>query len=220
MTYILGAKSLAREVLAVYRALGRESEVRGFVEEPRLDDTVQLADRPILDEAALMAEGPSHHLVGGVGTPIRKTWFTRLLARGFEFDTVVHPRACVDSTCRIGKGNVLLGSLTLSCDVTTGDHVVIYPGSVLTHDVVIGAYVTVCPGVVVGGGVRIGEQSWLGIGATVKDGVEIGRGSFVGAGAVVIRDVPESALCYGNPGRTVRSIAPADWRGLVSTSKA
>jgi UDP-2-acetamido-3-amino-2,3-dideoxy-glucuronate N-acetyltransferase len=41
----------------------------------------------------------------------------------------------------------------------------------------------------------------IGANATILCGVTIGRYAFVGAGAVVVRDVPDFGLAFGNPAR-------------------
>ena len=35
-------------------------------------------------------------------------------------------------------------------------------------------------------------------------GIHIGKNCFIGAGAVVVKDIPDGSLCYGNPARVIR----------------
>lgn len=69
------------------------------------------------------------------------------------------------------------------------------------HDAHIGDDCELSPGVVVGGHVRIGDGVRLGIGVLIRPCVTIGAGARVGMGSVVVKDVPEGALVYGNPAR-------------------
>jgi acetyltransferase-like isoleucine patch superfamily enzyme len=65
-----------------------------------------------------------------------------------------------------------------------------------------------------GAPVRIREGAYLGCSSVVGPGVTIGRGAFVGEGAVVVHDVPDHAVVYGNPARVVRSYEEgAGWTG-------
>ncbi len=218
MIYILGAGGLAREVLAAYRALGREAEVAGFVEEPRRADRAAVAGLPVLDQAALLRAGRGALLIGAIGSPLRRRWITELAAAGFAFDTVRHPAAVLDATVRLEGGAVVLSGVHATADVRVGPHTVVYPGCVLTHDVQLGSFVTLAPGVVVGGRVQVGDGAWLGIGATLRNGVRIGPGAMIGAGSVVLEDVPADTLCYGNPARNVRRIGPEEWPALIDSS--
>lgn len=54
------------------------------------------------------------------------------------------------------------------------------------------------------GDIVIGNDVWIGHGATVLAGATIGDGAVIGAKAVVAGDVPDYAVCVGNPARIVR----------------
>ncbi len=53
-------------------------------------------------------------------------------------------------------------------------------------------------------GVEIGHDAWIGHGAVVMPGRRIGVGTVAGSGSIVTRDVPDYAICVGNPGRILR----------------
>jgi len=53
-------------------------------------------------------------------------------------------------------------------------------------------------------GVTIGHDVWIGHGAVIMPGRSVGIGAVVGAGTIVTHDVPDYALCVGNPGRVLR----------------
>jgi phosphonate metabolism protein (transferase hexapeptide repeat family) len=53
-------------------------------------------------------------------------------------------------------------------------------------------------------GVEIGHDAWIGHGAVVMPGRRIGIGAVVGSGTIVTKDVPDYAICVGNPGRILR----------------
>ncbi len=60
--------------------------------------------------------------------------------------------------------------------------------------------ITPAPG---GPGPVIGDCVWIGAHAQIVGNYRVGCGATVAAGAVVRRDVPEAALCLGNPGHVV-----------------
>jgi UDP-2-acetamido-3-amino-2,3-dideoxy-glucuronate N-acetyltransferase len=47
----------------------------------------------------------------------------------------------------------------------------------------------------------IGRGATIGANATILCGIRIGAFTMIGAGSVVTRDLPDYALCYGNPAR-------------------
>ena len=54
-----------------------------------------------------------------------------------------------------------------------------------------------------GAGPTLGDRVWVGAHATIVGPFSIGTGSTVSAAAVVQRDIPDHALCMGNPARVV-----------------
>jgi serine O-acetyltransferase len=64
-----------------------------------------------------------------------------------------------------------------------------------------------------GPGPVIGDRVWIGAHAQIVGAWRIGSGSTIAAGAIVRRDIPEGALCIGNPARVV--IPNYDNRGIL-----
>ena len=52
--------------------------------------------------------------------------------------------------------------------------------------------------------VSIGEYCWIGARVTILPGVSIGKGAVIAAGGVVTKDVPDYAVCGGNPARVLK----------------
>lgn len=65
------------------------------------------------------------------------------------------------------------------------------------------------------GAVRIGAYSFIGAGSVILPGVTIGKGCLIGAGTLVIRDVPDSSIVVGQPGKVVGSTRTLD-RELIA----
>ena len=51
--------------------------------------------------------------------------------------------------------------------------------------------------------VLIKSHAWIGMGSIILKGVTIGSNAVVGAGSVVREDIPDYAIAYGNPAKTV-----------------
>jgi acetyltransferase-like isoleucine patch superfamily enzyme len=63
--------------------------------------------------------------------------------------------------------------------------------------------------------VMIDDGAYLGFNCIIWPGVRVGKGAFVGEGAVVIEDVPDHAVVYGNPATVTRLLEPSTgtWKG-------
>jgi sugar O-acyltransferase (sialic acid O-acetyltransferase NeuD family) len=122
-----------------------------------------------------------------------------------KFPTVQHPSAAVASSARIGKGAAILAGSHVGPGSHIGDFCIVNTHSSIDHDCVMHEFSSVAPGVSTGGLVEIGECSAIGVGVSISDRISIGRHTVVGTGAVVVRDIPDLVVAYGNPARVQRS---------------
>ena len=54
--------------------------------------------------------------------------------------------------------------------------------------------------------VSIGDNCWIGYNVIILPGVSIGKHTVIGAGSIVTHDLPEHAVCAGNPCRVLHYI--------------
>ena len=137
-----------------------------------------------------------------VGGNARRMEMARALH--FEWETVVHPSACVHPSVKIGRGTVIFAGAVIQPDAVIGDHVIVNTGATIDHECVIGDFAHLAPGVHLAGAVQVGEGAFLGIGSVAIPGVKIGRWSTLGAGAVALHDLPDGAVAVGNPARILQ----------------
>jgi sugar O-acyltransferase (sialic acid O-acetyltransferase NeuD family) len=203
---IVGAGGFARETAEAVRAINAVRPafaLRGLLDDnPALHGTV-VGGTPVRGPVEAVLDHPDALVVITTGRPDNYT-SRRLIAERLGLDeeryaTIVHPTAAVGTTCRIGRGSVLLAHTALTADVVVGRHVGIMPQVVLPHDVRVGDFATIASGVRAGGACRIADGAYVGAAACLRENVTVGRRAMVGMGSVVLRDVPAERLWIGAP---------------------
>src|SRR5213594_412533 len=107
--YIIGAGGMARECKDLLEALGRADEVKAFVEEAgeRSSETTS-SDLRVLDVRDLPKPAPDVRLICAIGSLRRKRLLQQLEQVGYQFETLVDPRAIVRSSAIIGVGSIVM----------------------------------------------------------------------------------------------------------------
>ena len=203
---ILGASLFAEEV-ADYISKMQEYELVAFVEGINRDRCQQkLLGLPVIWIDDVGTLNKSCKAICAVGSTKRKHFIEQAMNSGVEFVTLVHPRAEVSPTVRLGEGTTVGPGTVIAASTRVGSHVIINRGCLIGHHVEVGDYVTLSPGTNISGKTRIGDLCYIGMGAVILDGISIGRHSVVGAGAVVTKDVPDSVQVLGIPARISKEI--------------
>jgi len=104
-------------------------------------------------------------------------------------------------TFKIGRGNIIQGPGSATCDVTIGDFNVLNGSVVLGHDVIIGNYNSIMPATRVSGEVTIGDCNFLGVGSIVLQKIKIGNNVRLGAGSVLMSKPKDGNLYIGVPAK-------------------
>ncbi len=159
-------------------------------------------DLPQLGDTHGYQAKSSQRLVMAVGAPAGKQALAeRLTGLGGLFATLVHPRAWVSASARLGQGTVIGPFADVSADARSGDFVTLNAYASIGHDAQVGDYSTLSGYVDLMGGVKVGVASFLGSGARILPGLRIGNGCMIGAGAVVVRGAADGVTLYAAPAR-------------------
>lgn len=197
--YLAGSGSFAVEVAEWAQDAGWT--VRGLVE---LLDAARIGSVrggfPVLAPAACPQEARAVIATGGD----RRGHWAMLAEHGWQAATIVHPRAHVSNSAKLGAGCVVGPGAVIGAETIVDEHTLVSRGALVGHHDRIGAFVSLMPGVNLGGHVELGARATIGMGAIVVNGTTVGADTTVAAGAVVLREVADGIRVQGMPAKEYR----------------
>jgi len=205
--YIIGARGFGREVYNLFlqckEVLG-DIECMGF-----LDDKIDSLDGyvgypPIVSSVENYDVKPDDVFVCALGdVKYKKLYVEKILAKGGNFISLIHPGVHVGLNTKIGRGCIVRTECSISCDITIGDFVTIMGYSVLGHDCIVKDWSHLGAYSFLGGFSEVGELSTLHPGSRLLPHKKVGSNAVVGAGSVVLRNVKQGATVFGVPAKTI-----------------
>ncbi|OUV78812.1 MAG: N-acetyltransferase [Acidimicrobiaceae bacterium TMED130] len=131
-------------------------------------------------------------------------------------NSVIGRNVYVGPNIKIGANTKIQNNAQIYDPAEIEDGVFIGPGAILTNDVYPRAIGTNGESKIDSdwdsSGVTVKEGASIGARAVILAGVTIGQWALIGAGSVVIRDVPNHALCVGNPSQQIGWVGRAGMR--------
>lgn len=135
---------------------------------------------------------------------IRKELTERIENLGGLLPTIIHPQARISSNAQISSQGVVIGPMAIvQAGACIEKGVVVRDMALVCHNAIIDPYCFVGPKALVGAFVHLNESAFIGQSATLvsKKAKNIGQNSLIGAGAVVVHDVPNNVVAFGNPAK-------------------
>jgi sugar O-acyltransferase (sialic acid O-acetyltransferase NeuD family) len=167
-----------------YKVIGRQEDIKSLIEE--------------------------YGIEGGIIT-IGDNWIRyyvsqqiKSLVRDFEFVNAIHPSVVIGNNVQIGTGVVAMAGVIINPMAKIGNHTFFATGSQIEHDCIIEDFASVSAGSILGGYVQIKKYSAITLNVTILDRLIIGENCVVGSGSLVLRDIPDNILAYGNPCKNIR----------------
>jgi sugar O-acyltransferase (sialic acid O-acetyltransferase NeuD family) len=173
---IYGSKNFAATVTELVRHCGHEAA--GMVDDYN-------AGPGVIGDLATVARThpPSDYgiaiAIGYANLKARWAAWEKVRSTGYRSPALIHPRAYVADTARIGEGSMLMAGAIVDVRAEIGDLAVLWPGACVNHDSAIGANTFISPNATVCGHAQVGAHSFIGAGAVVVDHGQVPEAGFV-----------------------------------------
>lgn len=139
--------------------------------------------------------------IGGMASSIEDPLFTArqrvaedLKNMGFLLPNVIHPKAILEPTCKLGEGNVILAGANIGSKAVVGDNCYINTNTMVSHECVLGNGVRIAPGAILAGRITVGDNTLVGMGSTVYMDVKIGKNVIIYNGVNVFSNVADEKV--------------------------
>ena len=203
---IIGAKGLAKELLAVFQWNGASDDLV-FFDNVNKDIPDILYDQfSVLkswEELEMHFQKKSCDFVLGVGGgKTRKFLAEKAISIGGKLCSIVSNHALIGGFGNtIDNGVGILSHAIITGDVNIGEGSLINKAVIISHDAKNGCYCEISPGAKILGRTTIGDRTEIGTNAAILPDVIIGSDCKVGAGAVVTKNVPNGLIVVGIPAK-------------------
>ena len=111
---------------------------------------------------------------------------------------MVSPSATMGNSTYVGKGSII------NAQTKIGAGVIINSGAIVEHECRIADGCHVAPGATLCGNVVIGDNSFMGANSVVRPNINIANNVVLGAGSVLLIDIIEQGIWFGNPAKYKR----------------
>ena len=165
--FIIGASTLGEIILEVAARAGERIE--GFYDDVTKERNY--CGVPVLGKYEGLILNPDAR-TRGVFVAIgdnrnRHLYSQRLLASGILLRNVIDPRAIIESSSRIGCGNLIMAGAYVGVKALIGSGNIVFPGVSITHHNEVGDFCFFSPNCSVGGYTKIGDECKIGMNCVV-----------------------------------------------------
>ena len=182
----------------------KEYVIKGFI-----DDNMHQLDGfknypPLIGTIVDYQVQPNDVFICSIGGEGRRGCMEKILDRGGEFITLIHPTSRIGTNVHIGKGTYVGAYTIIAADAFIDDYNFIQSHTIIGHDVKIGKWNRIDSYVLLVGGTKIGEGCMLHTRAMISHNVEVGDYARVGACSLVITNVESGTTVFGCPARRIK----------------
>lgn len=124
--------------------------------------------------------------------------FHETQALGFQWPTIVSPKAYVSRHARIGVGTIVMHGAIINAGAKVGKNCIINTSALIEHDAIVEDHCHVSTGTILNGEVVVGSGSFVGSCSVIKQGISIGKSCLVGMGLSVRHNLNDQDTFTGN----------------------
>lgn len=204
---IIGARGFGREVYNLALDCiksGLQIRIKGF-----LDDNADALDGydnypSILSSVEDYQIQSNDVFICALGdVKYKKVYVDKILNKGGEFISLIHPLALIGQNTTIGQGCIVRTICSISCDITIGDFVTIMGFVNIGHDANVSNWCHIGAYSFMGGFSFLGDSVTIHPGCKILPHKKVGDNAIVGAGSVVLRNVRANTSVFGVPAKKI-----------------
>jgi UDP-perosamine 4-acetyltransferase len=125
---------------------------------------------------------------------IREAKYDFYKKEGFSFPNIIHNRATVEPSVKMGEGNIVLANSMLGSDVEIGTLNFINTGAVVCHDTTLDFNNHCAPNAVLAGRIKVGKNNIIGMCSTVFYDVIIGNNNVISNGVNIFNHIKDNTF--------------------------
>ncbi len=208
--FILGTSGHAKVILDIAKSMNGYDEI--FFLDPSKEKGTKINGIVVAgseDNLDIIVNGAYSNIELAIGigdNSIRNKVYEKINSKftSLKYAILIHPSSFVSETAEIGEGTVVMPCAVVNANSKIGKFSIVNTKASIDHDSLIGDFVTIAPGATLGGNVTVGDYSTVCLGASVIHGITIGKESVIGANSLVLKNIDDNGVYYGNPCKFIR----------------
>jgi len=117
--------------------------------------------------------------------------------KGFIFPNIIHQRATVEPSVKMGEGNIILANSMLGSDVRLGNINFVNTGAMICHDTTAYQNNHFAPNAVLAGRIQVGSNNIFGMCSTTYFDVIIGNRNIINNGVNIFSNIKDNQIIRG-----------------------
>jgi sugar O-acyltransferase (sialic acid O-acetyltransferase NeuD family) len=120
--------------------------------------------------------------------------YSALKEIGCKFPNIIHPRAIVEKSVKLGEGNVILAGANIGSSVKLGNLNYINNNSLISHDCTLDNNIHIAPGAVLASSIKVESDVLIGMNTTLFYGITIGASSTILNGLIINNNIQDNII--------------------------